>query len=262
MSATFENATAPLAWGQQITIAPKVFSEAGAGYPTPLYQSIVSGEFADESRVEPLTVLISKAKLITEIQGIGEGVDCLVNNGLAATYPIDRGHRRITAIVEWSRGGARYSLECDTGCCFVVPATSLSITARVEVNDLPRVMSASITRGAIGGGLLAPPRLTASWIQTGLRAAGVPSPLAGMNRIRVPNFARSFRAATRGKPQAICVVPYSSWTPTLYFQNSGRIFVTSWEDIHPIPPETNHLYVQTPDDANSGTVYVQFQLGL
>jgi hypothetical protein len=257
-----EHSTNPMDYGQRITldIVPRVTG-------TPIYRKIVSARFDDEHKVEPITVLISEARLISEVQGVGAGNDCtgVYHDGdppPPATYPVDWQYSQIKAVVEWKRGGAEYALECDPGACFVIPASSVNISARIDVNLSPRYLSASVTRGAVPrANPLASPKYTSMTITTKMLAAGVVSPSVGLNRFRIPPFARSFRAGTISD-SAVCVTPYAQWQGTRLFQElvAGRIWVSSWDEVHPIPSRANNLYVVSarPND----DVMIEFQLGL
>lgn len=255
---SLESSINPLEFGQRIVLhARSPFGATTSTRIEPLYQSIVSAQFDAEALGQPLTVLISDARLVAEVEGVGQGVDAPGELGPPATYPIDRGYNGISVVVEWLRGNAKYAIECDPGACFVIPATSIAIAARVESNDADRYLSASVSRGGAPRGALSSPKLT---LHTSVKpyqySFGETPPMVGLNCLRIPHFARTFRAVSE-RGQAVVI-------KTRRLEGSSYIFCSSWDEVHPVPSGANHLYILSPPlagDERSPIVYVEFQLG-
>lgn len=257
---SLESTSNPLEFGQRIILhARSPYGATTATRLEPLYQMIVSAQFDSEALGQPLTVLISDARLVAEVEGVSQGVDTPGELGPPATYPIDRGYGAISVVVEWLRGNAKYSIECDPGACFVIPATSVAITARVESNDADRYLSASVSRGATPrAGVVSSPKLTVRSAPKPYQYSfGETPPMVGLNCVRIPHFARTFRAVSE-RGQAVVVKGRRT-------EGSSYIFCSSWDEVHPVPTGANHLYIMSPPlavDERSPIVYVEFQLGL
>lgn len=229
---------------------------------SPQYIKLVSGSFAAQNEVTPVTVRISEARLSSEVDGVGAGrsADSL-NGGIPVNFTIDWEYRNIKAVVEWERGNARFAMECDPGCSLVLDATSVSVYARVELAISPRRMSASLTRGAFPGPLKAPLFTTPP-----IDIVRVAAPFSGVqNRVYVPPYARTLRIGSitpsplAYAPCAIGVFTFYNFGPGVgVAQMNEPIWVSSWLDEIPIPSESNGIYLQ-PCQANA-RVLTQFTL--
>jgi len=250
-----ESSTSAGYYGNRIVLA-QVIQYTGS----PVYQPIVSCNFGSEASVELVTVAIGEARAVVSNDTFSPGKDSNHLGSEPMQFAADWEWNEIKCVVEWERGLAKYSLECDPGCVFVLPATSVSISARTTVNTIERYLSASVTRGACPH--VSPPKYTAGPNTLERVPASTAPSLAGINRFRIPQWARSFRVGTPYDFSTLCVLSERKVGASIYVPAAPPIWSTSWDELHPVPYGANNLYVYPCGTTGPVDAVVEFQLTL